>query len=274
MKNLVVVLTVLFLQFQSCGDTTRKDVENEQGENSVASSTITVMSYNIKYGSPLGSSNFDLSAIANVINKYKPDVIFLQEVDRNTTRSGNLDQLSVLSEKTGLKSYYYEGAIDYQGGQTGIGILSRYPLTDPQLFKLPRIELGDQYVSYRIMITANIQVKDNKITVANTHLALTEENRDIQVARIKEILGSSEVPVILGGDFNAKPESNNIQSLLDFGFNKTCKTNCYTIPSNDPNRELDYIMYKPAERFKLVSHEVIQDQSSDHLPVISVLEIH
>lgn len=274
MKNLVVALTLLFFQFQSCGDTVKKYVENENVENSATSSKITVMSYNIKYGSPLGSSKSDLSAIAGVINKYKPDVIFLQEVDRNTTRSGDLDQLSVLSEKTGLKSYYYEGAIDYQGGQTGIGILSRFPLTDSKLFKLPRIELGNRYVSYRIMISANIQVKGSKIVVANTHLALTEENRDIQIARIKEILGSSEVPIILGGDFNAKPKSNNIQSLLDFGFNKTCKTDCFTIPSNDPNRELDYIMYKPVESFKLVSHEVIQDQSSDHLPVISVLEIH
>ncbi|RAV28422.1 endonuclease/exonuclease/phosphatase family protein [Sinomicrobium soli] len=271
--NRFIILTILFfLEIVSCHGT-HEEIKDPGWEDTADPDTITVMSYNIKYGSPLGSSISDLEAIAGVIEEAKPDVVFLQEVDKNTTRSGNADQLKLLSERTGLSSYFYGRAIDYQGGQTGIGILSRYPLSDPELFKLPRVELGEQYVSYRVLVTADIRVKGKDITIANTHLALTAENREIQVPEIHRILSDSDNPVIFGGDLNARPDSETITSFMEYGYRKTCKTDCFTIPSVEPNRELDYIMFRPENSFEVLSHQVIGNLSSDHLPVVSVLQI-
>lgn len=271
MKRLVI-LAFFCSQLISCHQTAHTDNDSGWVKEPV-SNTITVMSYNIKYGSPLGSSVPDLRSIADVIKKNKPDVVFLQEVDKNTTRSGNVDQLALLAAETDMSFYYFGKAIDYQGGEFGLGILSHYPLSDSKTFKLPKIELGNQYVSDRILVTASISIDKTDIIIANTHLALTQANRDIQVPRIKEILSTWDEPIIFAGDLNSKPESSTIQSFIDYGFKKTCITHCYTIPSNDPYKELDYILLKPLEKFQVLSHLVIDNQSSDHLPIMSVLKI-
>ena len=251
-----------------------KTVENPGWETDNATNTITIVSYNVKYCSPYNSSVPNVDAVAEVINQAKPDVVFLQELDRNTTRSGKVDQLALLSVKTNLPYTYYGKAIDYQGGQSGLGILSRYTLSDPQRFELPRVELGDTYVSYRILVRANITVNEKKVTIASTHLELTQENRDLQVPEINKILSTSNYPVILGGDFNATPDNNTMQTFFSYGFKKTCKTNCNTITSNSPLREIDYIIYRPEVKFKVISHNVVNTLASDHMPIVSVLELN
>lgn len=271
MKKIIIIF-LCCLPLLSC-QKTHKDIETPGWEDNAVTDTITVMSYNIKYGSPLGSNIPNLEAIANAIKKSKADIVFLQEIDKNTTRSKSKDQLAILSKETDLPYYYYAGAIEYQGGQSGNGILSRYSLSDAKTFNLPRIELENQYVSYRNLITAQITVNDTKITIANTHLALTQENRDLGVPEIIKILSSMNHPTILGGDFNAIPTNSTIRTLNESGFSKTCKTNCNSIPTINPNRELDYIMYRPDARFKVLSHKVINDFSSDHLPIVSTIKI-
>ena len=57
---------------------------------------IRIATYNIA----AGANNFkvDLKLTANAIKKINPDIIALQEVDRNTERSGKIDQIKILSE--------------------------------------------------------------------------------------------------------------------------------------------------------------------------------
>ncbi len=252
-----------------------KDIEDPGWETEDPVNTITVMSYNVKYCSPLNSTTPDVNAVAQVISEAKPDLVFLQELDRNTTRSGKVDQLALLSAKTNLPYTYYGKAIDYQGGESGVGILSRYSLSDPQRYDLPRVDLGPGvYVSYRILITASITVNEKKITIAGTHLELTQENRDLQVPEINRILSASNYPTILAGDLNATPENNTMQTFFNDGFKKTCTTGCTTIPSNAPNREIDYIIYRPEIKFNVLSHQVVNTSASDHLPIVSVLQLN
>ncbi len=272
MRKLIYIL-FLFGVTLNCKEEYR-DIENPGWEDQDVTNSITVMSYNVKYCSPYNSSTPDLDAVAEVIRQAKPDIVFLQELDRNTTRSGKVDQLAQLSGKTNLPYTYYGKAIDYQGGQSGLGILSRYSLSDPRTFKLPRVELGDTYVSYRILVTAGITVNEKKITIAGTHLELTQENRDLQVPEINRILSASNYPTILAGDLNATPDNATMQGFFGYGFKKTCSSGCNTISSNAPNREIDYILYRPEVKFKVVSHDVIPSLASDHLPVVSVLELN
>lgn len=272
MRKLIYIL-FLFGATLNCNEEYH-DIEDPGWDDQDVTNTITVMSYNVKYCSPYNSSTPDVDAVAEIIKQAKPDIVFLQELDRNTTRSGKIDQLAQLSGKTNMPYTYYGKAIDYQGGESGVGILSRYSLSDPQTFRLPRVELGDTYVSYRILVRANITVNEKKITIAGTHLELTQENRDLQVPEINRILSSSNYPTILAGDFNATPDNNTMQSFFGYGFKKTCTTGCNTITSNAPNREIDYIIYRPEVKFRIVSHDVIQTLASDHLPIVSVLELN
>lgn len=84
---------------------------------------ITVAAYNIAAGR-VGS----LNAIADAIKALNADVIALSEVDINTRRSGNIDQLATLKKLTGMYGAFGK-AIDFQGGEYGIAVLSRYPVT-------------------------------------------------------------------------------------------------------------------------------------------------
>jgi len=272
MKKIIILLILLSTALH-CKEKYH-DVVDPGWEDKSVTNRITLMSYNVKYCSPYNSSTPDVEGVAEVIRQAKPDVVFLQELDRNTTRSGQVDQLALLSEKTDLPYTYYGKAIDYQGGESGLGILSRYALSDPQTHSLPRVELGDTYVSYRIMVKANIMLNGKKITIAGTHLELTQENRDLQVPEINRILSSSNYPTILAGDFNATPENHTMQTFFGYGFKKTCATGCNTITSHAPNREIDYIIYRPVKKFNVLSHDVIRTLASDHLPIVSVMELN
>ena len=238
--------------------------------------TLKVMSYNVKYCAPYKSSSPNVDSIANIISHSGADIVFLQEIDRNTTRSGKVNQLALISEKTGLGYYFYGKAISYQGGETGLGILSRFPLSHQEIHQLPRVELEGKYVSYRILMTADITVHKQPLTIANTHLELTVENRELQVPAIDSVLTERAHPVILGGDFNAKPDGPTMTSFFERGYMSSClehDRSCFTIPSRNPNRTLDYVLFRPKESFRVLSHEVLQTEASDHLPLIATFEL-
>lgn len=238
--------------------------------------TLNVMSYNVKYCAPYKSSEPNVDSIAKIITHANADIVFLQEIDRNTTRSGKVDQLAILAEKTGLKHYFYGKAISYQGGETGLGILSKYPLSEQEIHHLPRVELEGKYVSYRILMTASIKVGSKQFTIANTHMELTLENRELQVPAIDSILSQSSYPVIFGGDFNATPNGPTMTSFFRRKFKSSCDGNlsCYTIPSRKPNRKLDYILFRPQSRLMIKDHKVIHTEASDHLPILTTFTLN
>src|SRR5215213_2148229 len=57
------------------------------GCGSFRTPTITVLTYNIHHGAG-GDGKVDIGRIAEVINRVKPDLVALQEVDRKTNRTG------------------------------------------------------------------------------------------------------------------------------------------------------------------------------------------
>lgn len=272
MRN-IFILSLMLIATMSCKETF-KDIDDPGWDKTEVTNKVTVMSYNVHYCAPMGSNDANVDAIADEIIKANPDIVFMQEVDKNTTRSKKIDQLKVLAEKTNMPYYYFSPAIDYQGGQMGNGTLSRYELSYTQTHKLPRVDLGpDVYVSDRVLSTATVKINERKITVANTHLALTDQNKEVQVPEINKILSAMNQPVIFGGDFNATPQHNAMETFFSYGFKKTCSTNCNTIPADKPNREIDFILLRPINSFEVLGHQVIHSLASDHLPIVSTIKI-
>lgn len=56
---------------------------------------LRIMSYNIHHGEERDGKT-DIERIAEVISKENPDLAALQEVDKNCTRSGNIDMAAGL----------------------------------------------------------------------------------------------------------------------------------------------------------------------------------
>ncbi|GAB4016236.1 endonuclease/exonuclease/phosphatase family protein [Spirosoma koreense] len=231
------------------------------------------MTYNIHHcNPPSAGAKIDVEAVARVITVEKPDLVALQEVDVNTERSGKgLNQAKELARLTGMH-FFFSKAIDHQGGDYGVAVLSRFPILDSTRFILPIDPAIGGETRTIAAITVEVD-KGKKLIFACTHLDLKEPNRVSQAERIVKEFGASGLPMILGGDFNALADSKVIQ-FLDQTFIRSCQHCAPTIPVEKPNRAIDFIMYKPGSMFKPASTRVIDEQyASDHLPVVAELEL-
>jgi endonuclease/exonuclease/phosphatase family metal-dependent hydrolase len=235
---------------------------------------LRVLCYNIHHAAPPSKpGTIDLDAIARVINAKQPDLVALQEVDVFTGRSGQYNQAEELGRRTGLTPYFFK-AIDHDGGEYGVAILSRYPVTESNRYPLPSKEgTGGEP---RVLGTVKVKLPNKQeIIFACTHLDAQRDsvNRRLQINAIIALLRESVHPIILAGDFNAAPGSGVI-TTLDDKFTRTCNPCDYTIPVTNPKKAIDFIAYMPAEKFAVRKHEVIPERyASDHLPVFVVLEL-
>jgi endonuclease/exonuclease/phosphatase family metal-dependent hydrolase len=244
------------------------------GNGLFGDSVLRIMTYNVHHCNPPSvAGKIDVPAIARVINAAKPDLVALQEIDVHTNRSGKeLDQARELARLTGMYSFFAKG-IDFQGGEYGIAILSRYPVLDSAAYALPMKE-GSKGEP-RTIAVVTVALKDGrKLKFASTHLDLELENKLLQVQKIKSLFNNEKLPVILSGDFNDTPGSEPI-NYTDRFLKRTCLQSCaFTFPVINADKEIDFIMFTPS-RFRVKSHQVIDETyASDHLPVLAELNVN
>lgn len=236
--------------------------------------TITVVSYNIHHGNPPAKPGLiDLDAIANVLANQKPDFVALQEVDVNINRSGNINQAEYLAKKLNMY-FYFAKAIDHDGGDYGVAILSKYPILEQHTLKFSRIE--GVKAEDRVLAIVSVKLANGKkVAFGSTHLDHQKDEalRLLQISEIVKYAEKEKGAFIIAGDFNAVPSSATIQ-LLDKSFKRTCNQCGFTIPVVIPKRTIDFIAFKPNRKISVFSHEVIQEhQASDHLPIVAKIII-
>lgn len=267
MTRIPFFLIALFLQlnFHADGYAQTKPADKN------AEKVLRIMSYNIHHATPPSKPDLiDLDAIARVITDSKADIVALQEVETGVKRSGSVDEAKILSEKTGLHYHFFK-AIDYDGGDYGIAILSRYPLKEVKLVPLPQQITAEK----RILGYTTVKIGKQKIIIANTHLdaSKTHENRIVQMQAIGKEFENTTLPVILCGDLNSVAGSEVI-SALDKQFTRTCVENCPpTSPQINPRRTIDYIVTKNIT-WPLLQYQVIAETyASDHRPVLATFNL-
>lgn len=223
-----------------------------------AQNTLKLMSYNIKNANGMDNvCNFQ--RIANVINNTSPDVVAIQEVDSMTNRSGQKYVLGEIAERTQMHGYFAP-AIDYDGGNYGIGLLTKQVPLRLQTLPLPGREEA------RTLILAEFA----DYIYCCTHMSLTEEDRMKSLELVKAFTSSSTKPLFLAGDMNAEPESGFIKKLQkDFQILSNPKQ--HTFPAPDPKETIDYIatLKQNAKGFAVISAKVINEpMASDHRPIL------
>lgn len=241
----------------------------------VLSDTIKVMTYNVHHCNPPIKSlgEIDIDTIVGVIKKQNPDLVAFQEIDDHTSRSGAFNEAEEIAKKLNM-NFYFGKAIDYDGGGYGVAILSKYPISDLMTIPLPAVTgfTGEK----RVLATVKVTFPNGKvIRFGSTHLDVTSQaNRELQVEEINQVSSSESLPFIIGGDFNEAPGSNTI-NLLDSYFTRSCISGCgFTIPVINPIKTIDFIAFRPSDKFKVMEHKVIDERyASDHLPVMTVLNI-
>ena len=234
---------------------------------------IKVMSYNIHIATPGSISDFnitDLPAVADVINKEKPDVVFLQEVDRYTIRSNrDSDQAKDLAELTGMH-YHFASASYKSEGEQGQAILSKYPIVDAKSFKLPCPEESNGETRSLAIIVVEIEGVD--VAFMTVHLDhRSDVDRKFQIEQMLEHTKKYDnYPIIFGGDFNMEPDNDNF-SLIEKQFSMVTDNHPFTFPQINPRTTIDFILLnkKASELFDVVDYYTVDEQyASDHLPLI------
>ena len=163
--------------------------------------TLKVASYNIFHAEKAG---YDLSKIAKNITDNGIDIVGFQEVDHFTRRNGNVNQMAKLASLAGYPSTgrWFYPAIDHDGGQYGLGIMSRYPI-----LKHDYIKLSSGTAEQRILAHAEIDVNGTIVHFFVTHLSYDGEgggsSRAKQFNEIATKLSGYD-NFILTGDFNTR----------------------------------------------------------------------
>ena len=236
-------------------------------EDADAPQTLRILTYNIHHGAGMDGV-LDLERIARVINALDPDIVALQEVDSNVARTNGVDQAGVLAELTGMRAVFGD-FMEYQGGRYGMALLSGLPVVETVNHRLPDGEEPRTAVAARL----GLPDSDDEIVVVGIHFYRSEVERLAQAQRVLEIYEGDTVPVILAGDFNSTLASPVMSLVTQHWVIPDKGENHFTFPADEPDREIDFIGFRPADRFRVVESRVIPESvASDHRPVLLVFE--
>lgn len=245
-------------------------------DNSSSSESLRILCYNIHFG--MGNDRkYDLQRLADVINKEKPDLVALQEVDVVVKRSGKVHQAQVLGQLTNM-AVRYGPTQHYQGGLYGNAILSKLPILNVEIQPLPYTESSPQKTTFpRAAIAVTVRGKNGKpLKFISTHFQHNmEEDRINQAKAINKLFAAdTKMPTILAGDMNATPDSEPVKILLEQWTNAIDKDAKPTAPSKKPRSRIDYIFHRPEKNFELLETKVIAEpMASDHCPVFAEFKL-
>jgi endonuclease/exonuclease/phosphatase family metal-dependent hydrolase len=225
---------------------------------------VRVMTYNIHSGR--GSDRrVDLGRIADVIAAYSPDVVALQEVDVGRERSGRVDQAAELATRLGMDARFC-GCVESGDERYGIATLSRWPIVDTRIVRLPRS--GESEPRAALIVWARWPDRDRRLEIVNTHLSTRGHERVEQAAVLAAEIGSDAV--VVAGDLNCSATAAPYRSLC---VSLRAATKARTWPARFPLFQLDHLLYRG---LRLVSSDVWvrgpARRASDHLPVVAELE--
>lgn len=228
---------------------------------------IKVVTFNIHHGTDMNNRP-RLREIYNLLKQINPDIINLQEVDMLRPQTAQQKQAFILAQRLGMR-YVYGPVRLYEQGSYGNAILSRYPIVESNNIKLE----DDKDV--RFCLQANIRLNNKLVSIYNTHLGLSQPKRYQQL--INDILPQIlplNYPALLAGDFNApatRPEIIMLNSLLSDTYLKNSGLYQYTFPAHNPSARIDYIFVN--KHVTPIDYYIVDTNVSDHLPVVTVLEI-
>lgn len=234
---------------------------------------IKVISYNIHYG--LGMDDkVDLARIAKVISDQNPDIVGLQEI-------GDSTMAAELGRLTGMK-FVFGPSLDKMDGY-GDAVLSKHSFEWVNNYSIPSAS-SSRYQAMGVDVDlSSIYGKNVKVRFINTHFDWlrtigSQESRLATVEVIERGFFSDEesLPAILTGDLNAEPESEPLKKLKEKGWvAETLGKDLNTIGSTNPTKQIDYVLIRPAENWKVVDVIILDEPvASDHLPVVMTLELN
>jgi endonuclease/exonuclease/phosphatase family metal-dependent hydrolase len=229
-----------------------------------------VLSYNIHKGIGSRDRRYRFGRILAVIEEENPDIVCLQEVDRNVRRSRYHDQPQLLADYFGHLGRLYQVNVRLREGGYGNLLLSRWPLRTHH-----QISIRHQDRKPRGAQLAVIETPEGLLHVVHWHLGLVERERRWQVAHVMShslFRESEQLPTLVIGDSN--DWRNRLAELLfePRGFQQVTApiSRFRTFPSYLAMGSLDkaFVRGPIVVRHVRVVRTKLARSASDHLPLV------
>jgi endonuclease/exonuclease/phosphatase family metal-dependent hydrolase len=236
------------------------------------SKTLRIMTFNIHVGVGM-DKKLDLQRIAEVINKERPDLVGLQEVDRGVKRTEGKDEIVELAGLTRM-DYAFAHNLDYQGGQYGVAILSRTLIKkiDHKMFENKR------EAERRGMLRVEVEFDGIPLNFVTTHLDYQfADGRLFETEQMLKVLADVKGPLIVVADLNDEPSGSSYQLMLktfqDAWITSRAKGEGLSYPADKPVKRIDHIFYRTGDSVKAKKAWVVSTLASDHIPVMAEIEV-
>lgn len=241
---------------------------------------IRIIVLNMRHGE-VKDGVIDVELQAKTLKKYEPNIIMLQEMDLFTKRVKQIDELNIFKELTGLKYSSYGSNITFKDGWYGNAILSEFPIISSENYMSSICLKETKGVLHSI-----IEIGNKQVDIYNTHFPVIPEER-IKFAEeiiylMKRVKNTDKV--VLAGDFNLGliplsgkhnykiEKQDKYQELEELKkYFEEIEFNELTYEVGNPIGSIDKVMYKG--NLKLISIEKLNEEISDHYPILVKFEI-
>jgi endonuclease/exonuclease/phosphatase family metal-dependent hydrolase len=243
-----------------------------------ANPSIRILSYNVQVGistkkhmdyltsswkhfMPHTKRAENLKRLAKLISGF--DIVGLQELDSGSFRSGFVNQTEYLASAAGFDCWYDK--VNRNMGPVAkhsMGVLSRFQPEVVERHDLPGLPgRGCLVVTYG---------KDKHFSIILAHLSLGKRARLKQVDFLCELIKDLS-NVVLMGDLNCIPKSEEIEKLKKKAGLKDHGSARPSYPSWNPVQRLDHILV--SSNLIIRNAGVLQWSLSDHLPISMEIEL-
>lgn len=215
--------------------------------------TLKLMSFNVLF------TNRNYKSVIDEIVKHNPDVVTILEYSRKWE-----------SELALLRKTHPYVANEPRQHTFGVAIYSRYPLTKIKKSKLPAINIDNPFLS------TVVSFDDQSIRLAAVHAYSPTSKarlsfRNQQFKKVAELLGSSDTPTVVVGDFNCTPWSpflKDFQKRTGLSDSRRGFGNQATWPTQSRLLRIPIDQAFVSPNICVHNRFVGGATSSDHLPII------
>jgi endonuclease/exonuclease/phosphatase family metal-dependent hydrolase len=179
--------------------------------------------------------------------------------------------MTELARMTGLHPTFGR-AMDFQNGQYGVGILSRWPVLSQRSQPLPGMPDREP----RIALSVEVRPRPGAppLTFSSTHLDFGRGDfRDAQARALNDMLtGDDRKLSILAGDMNSGDDSEVLRILRE-RWTEVVVRGVTALSAGRPGYRLDYLLIRPTDQWRITEARLVDAPlASDHIPVLAVLE--
>jgi len=253
--------------------------------------SLKVVSFNLQNGQPWSEESPDSTEVRledsiDFLRSLEADILFLQEVERGhdgghqVEPPPNFTALRIaLAPYHSCFSYPPVNPDELPFG-LGLAIFSKTPLIETRKEILPAAGVSFAFdgrkrqPSERLLVKANTTVAGRTIRLLNAHLqaffmidASSDDHR-MQRNAVEKELRSSNLPTLMGGDFNTAPNESLLAQFEAVGY----RTAQNTVPTWKRRAYVtDHLFFNSSWHLERV--EVIRTNTSDHDAVVASLTL-